>query len=340
MTWEDFADGTRIQKKSDGGVHYIYKGASHDVQQYSQMPDGTEITYYNDQRRYQVFPNGTTLEVNADKSRIQTNPDGVKIETQENGYTLQTNPNGSTLETFPDGELLTVDFPLANSPAGESLEWPEIKRVQRSSTSTHYVAADGTDIQVDPDGGKIVRWAVGHAPTADKHYAETGQEWCLKVDPEGRTDYLIKEATETTQSGTTSTVWTVDGYWREQAEAELAAQEAKDAAAKKRAADKAAAEAAAAKAEADAAAKAKADAAAEAAANDAELQKKLEEDRIRVEREYILNKYKLYPFIKMKNFLKSNGIPKDAVDNCLGKYELKKLAEAHNVELPDDPKAL
>jgi len=85
------------------------------------------------------------------------------------------------------------------------------------------VAADGTDIQVDPDGGKIVRWAAGHAPTADKHYAETGQEWCLKVDPKGSTDYLIKEATETTQSGTTSTVWTVDGYWREQAEAEIAA---------------------------------------------------------------------------------------------------------------------
>lgn len=168
---------------------------------------------------------------------------------------------------------------------------------------------------------------------------------------EGRTDYLIKEAVETTASGTSSTIWSIDSWWQEQQDAAAA-----DAAAKAKAAqDEADAKAKAAAAREAAKAKAEADRKAEEErkrqeeiekqeqerrAKDAALQAKLQADAERVEREYILNKYKLYPFIKMKNFLKKNGIPKGEVDACLGKYELKKLSEKHSVDLPDDPKSL
>merc|ERR1712166_911545 len=58
------------------------------------------------------------------------------------------------------------------------------------------------------------------------------------------------------------------------------------------------------------------------------------------QRKYYTEKYKLYPFIKFKNFLKQNKIPEGDVDNCLSKFELKKLAEKHGVAIPDDPKSL
>ena len=45
MDWEEYAD-TRVQKKKDGSVHYIYQSADHDVKQHSDMADGTQITYY------------------------------------------------------------------------------------------------------------------------------------------------------------------------------------------------------------------------------------------------------------------------------------------------------
>ena len=34
MTWADYADHTRIQKKTNGDIHYIYKSGDHGVQQY------------------------------------------------------------------------------------------------------------------------------------------------------------------------------------------------------------------------------------------------------------------------------------------------------------------
>merc|ERR1712166_804414 len=55
---------------------------------------------------------------------------------------------------------------------------------------------------------------------------------------------------------------------------------------------------------------------------------------------YYTEKYKLYPFVKLKSFLKQNKIPKGDVDTCLSKFELKKLAEKHGVAIPDDPKSL
>jgi hypothetical protein len=397
MEWFDYADNTRVQKKTDGAVHYIYKGASHDVQQYSEMPDGTEITYFNDGRRHQKFKNGTILEVAVDKTRKQTNPDGVSIETHPNGFTLQTNPNGSTLETFPDSELLEIEFPLRESPGGEQIKWPSIKRVQKSSTSTHYVSPDATDIQVDGAGSMIVRWAAGSIREADEHYAETGQQWCMKVDTNGETNYLVKEGVEVdAASGQESTSWGIDTWWQTSAEEKAAAQRAeeerikqeKQAAAdrerklqedKEQAArDKAAAAAAAKEAREQAARdKAAADAAAQerkAAAERERQQKQMEADLERVaqeqrkaaeekerqaaanrarlakeaediakadeaaQRKYYTEKYKLYPFIKFKNFLKKNGIAKAEVDHCLDKYNLKKLAEKHGVEIPDDPK--
>merc|ERR1740117_378880 len=131
MTWADYADHTRIQKKTNGDIHYIYKSRDHGVQQYSEA-NNCEITYYLDGRRKQVFPNGTTLEVAADKTKTQTNPDGVSITTTPNGHAIQKNPNGSSMETHPDSELLVIDFPLDRSPGDEILKWPPIKKVRRA----------------------------------------------------------------------------------------------------------------------------------------------------------------------------------------------------------------
>merc|ERR1712166_1706492 len=58
------------------------------------------------------------------------------------------------------------------------------------------------------------------------------------------------------------------------------------------------------------------------------------------QRKYYTEKYKLYPFVKLKKFLKQNKIPNEDVDNCLSKFELKKLADKHGVVIPDDPKSL
>merc|ERR1712153_150576 len=217
MTWADYADHTRIQKKTNGDIHYIYSNADHGVQQYSEA-NNCEITYYLDGGRKQVFPNGTTLEVAVDKTKTQTNPDGVSITTTPNGHAIQKNPNGSSMETHPDSELLVIDFPLDRSPGDEILKWPPIKRVQTGSHSTHYISADGVDIQVDTDQSKIVRWTAGHCLQADKHYAETGEEWCLRVEANGNTTYLVKEGVDGQ-----STAWTVDVWWKEQEAAREAA---------------------------------------------------------------------------------------------------------------------
>ena len=199
-------------------------------------------------------------------------------------------------------------------------------------------------------------------------------------------------------TGQASTSWIVDPYWKQAAEAKVAAElEAKlqkERAAKekveKAAADQARKERLAKeKAEAKVAAelqkereakeKAEQAAAAKAGRERAEKEKaaaKVAEDRLRAEeeerianqrrqqqeaeekaqkdreaaelaqadeaaqRKYYTEKYKLYPFIKFKKFLKQNNIPKGDVDNCLGKFELKKLAEKHGVAIPDDPKSL
>merc|ERR1712166_651731 len=286
------------------------------------------------------------------------------------------------IETFPDDAMLVLGgFPLGSSPGGEVLKWPRIKRVQRTANSTHYVAADGTDVQVDSDGSKIVRWHTGQCKEADAHYGSI--VWCMKVDPDGETHYLIKQGMQVNAlTGQASTSWIVDPYWKQAAEAKVAAElEAKlqkERAAKekveKAAADQARKERLAKeKAEAKVAAellkereakeKAEQAAAAKAGRERAEKEERLasqrrqqqeDEEKAQKDREaaelaqadeaaqrkYYTEKYKLYPFIKFKNFLKQNQIPKGDVDNCLGKSELKKLAEKHGVAIPDDPKSL
>merc|ERR1719162_2470360 len=57
-----------------------------------------------------------------------------------------------------------------------------------------------------------------------------------------------------------------------------------------------------------------------AAANAARLAKEAADIAMADEaaqRKYYTEKYKLYPFIKFKNFLKKNGIAKAEVDHCL-----------------------
>merc|ERR1712166_1452594 len=51
----------------------------------------------------------------------------------------------------------------------------------------------------------------------------------------------------------------------------------------------------------------------------------------------IANKYKSYPWMKMKNFLKKQGVDKDEVNKVLDKYNLWVLAKAKGIPLPDDP---
>jgi hypothetical protein len=88
--------------------------------------------------------------------------------------------NTERVNDAQDNAMLALGgFPLCASPSGEVLKWPRIKRVQRTANSTHYVAADGTDVQVDSDGSKIVRWHIGQCKEADAHYGST--VWCMKV---------------------------------------------------------------------------------------------------------------------------------------------------------------
>eukprot|EP00656_Telonema_subtile_P041535 TRINITY_DN4672_c0_g1_i1.p1 TRINITY_DN4672_c0_g1~~TRINITY_DN4672_c0_g1_i1.p1 ORF type:complete len:475 (-),score=174.96 TRINITY_DN4672_c0_g1_i1:213-1637(-) len=452
-TWDDYEDKTRIQKNKDGSTIYIYQGTSkdHGIQQFSAMPDGTEVTYYVDGRRKQKFPNGAILEVNLDKSRTQTNPDGTKIQTFPDGKTFQTNPNGTSLEIFPDDALFEGAWLLNISPSDEQGRWPPIKRIQKGANTTHYIGNDGnppTDVQIDKEGMMIVRWASGTFPIAEAHYQEFGQEYCMQVDQTGNTEFLCKLGVESSADGQ-ATSWALDRWWYQEKERkETAAREAAEAAAraereakeaedrqlreaqeaaerKKREAKEAeerrqreaqeeeerrqaAAEAKRIEEEARKRAAMEAKLAAdlervqrekdeaerrdrekkerlarekeaaerreielreanrlrqeaaeraqrEADEREARLaeeraeQKRREDEQARLndskkreeaERAAVLLKYKLYPYIKMKNFLKNNGVPKNDVDACLGKYELKKLADSHSVALPDDPKSL
>ena len=57
-----------------------------------------------------------------------------------------------------------------------------------------------------------------------------------------------------------------------------------------------------------------------------------------MEKESILKRYEKHSYLGMKRHLKKQRIPPDRVDECLGKYELKKLADEHAIELPDDVK--
>ena len=57
-----------------------------------------------------------------------------------------------------------------------------------------------------------------------------------------------------------------------------------------------------------------------------------------MEKESILKRYEKHSYLGMKRYLKKQHIPPDRVDECLGKYELKKLADEHAIELPDDVK--
>ena len=134
---------------------------------------GFTTVVVQDGRRNQNFPNGTSLEVSAQGTKKQTNPDGAISETRSDGSKLWTNPDGSSSETFPvrhltvwcktynnwlqEKALYELNLPLGLSPALEDLCWPRIKRIQKTKQSTHYVAADGTDIQ---ESAVLCTWCI------------------------------------------------------------------------------------------------------------------------------------------------------------------------------------
>eukprot|EP00658_Telonema_sp_P-2_P032871 TRINITY_DN24240_c0_g1_i3.p1 TRINITY_DN24240_c0_g1~~TRINITY_DN24240_c0_g1_i3.p1 ORF type:complete len:452 (-),score=172.59 TRINITY_DN24240_c0_g1_i3:103-1413(-) len=241
-TWEDFDDKTRIQRNSnEGSVIYIYKGdtSAHGCQQYSELKDGTEVTFNTDGSRCQKFPNGAMLEVDAEGQKTQTNPDGTKIQTFGDGRVKQTNPSGIELDIYPDDALYQGDWPMGEIASKDTPNWPAIKRIQKGASTTHYIGADGdppTDIQIDQNGMLIVRWAKGYLPIADEHYEETKQDWCMQVDGEGNCHFLCKLGTEQS-GGKTTSAWTLDKYWKEKAMEEKLQADLERVQAEKRAAD-------------------------------------------------------------------------------------------------------
>ena len=63
-------------------------------------------------------------------------------------------------------------------------------------------------------------------------------------------------------------------------------------------------------------------------------------EREEAEKKIILEKYKLHPYLGMKKHLIFLDVPKEEVDECLGKFELKKLADHYHIEFPENAKKL
>ena len=143
------------------------------------------------------------LEVSADNTRQETSKDGTVKVTSPNGHVVKTHPDGSSKETAPDDALIEITFGQPSGkplvwPSGKPLVWPAIKTIQKppsgSAAATHYEALDGTTIQANPDGSKLVNWKPGHCVEADEHYGAT--EWCMAVSPDGATKYMSKPSAD------------------------------------------------------------------------------------------------------------------------------------------------
>ena len=151
-----------------------------------------------DGSRKVIFVNGNILEVSADNTRHETSKDGTVKVTSPNGHVAHTRADGASKETAPDDALIEIDFPLGSTPSGQPLVWPTIKTIQKppsgSAAATHYEALDGTTIQANPDGSKLVNWKPGHCVEADEHYGAT--EWCMAVSPDGATKYMSKPSAD------------------------------------------------------------------------------------------------------------------------------------------------
>lgn len=165
---------------------------------------------------------------------MQTQPNGVTIETLTNGGQI-TIRGDRTIRALPDDALVEIDFPLGPSYGAkkEILKWPKIKSIQTiPNRATHYNAADGTDVQVNPDQTIIVKWAPGNCAEADGHYGD--QQWSMQVQPNGDTLYLRSLGDDTDSStGEIGHVWEIDPYWKEQSDLREAAERAAAAAAGK-----------------------------------------------------------------------------------------------------------
>ena len=48
------------------------------------------------------------------------------------------------------------------------IKWPKIKRIQTAPAAKHYVAVDGSDIQVNQDGQILARFRAGKVVTAER----------------------------------------------------------------------------------------------------------------------------------------------------------------------------
>jgi len=206
-------DGRKKQTEINGDCTTTY-GEDSDMEKFTEAA-GQKIAIYRDGGQKIFFDNGNTKMIGADGTIHETNKDGVVRITSANNHVVDTRPDGASKETAPDNELIEIDFPLGLTPGGKPLVWPKIKTIQRpptaSSGATHYKAIDGTSIQANSDGSKLVEWVPGHDPEADEHYLrikclEGTQEnsWCMRVNPDGSTNYMLKERANAN--------WTEDSY--------------------------------------------------------------------------------------------------------------------------------
>ena len=132
-----------------------------------------------------TMADGAIREIHADDGLIEVEfPLGVPSSSTATSCLLYDTVNCSLDATLTRGlthslshaaELLAVPLQGA-SPGGEEIKWPKIKTAQKpaegAAKAAHYYAADGTDIQANPDGTLIVTWKQG-ASSQPPH-------WCCR----------------------------------------------------------------------------------------------------------------------------------------------------------------
>ena len=71
------------------------------------------------------------------------------------------------------------------------------------------------------------------------------------------------------------------------------------------------------------------------AERDPALKANIQADLKEVEKQFVLSKFNQYMFMNIKQFMRKAGVPRAEVDSCLDKFELWKLAQKHQLVLPN-----
>jgi len=196
VTLEVYPDGTKKQTELNGECTTYYPDESN-MEKFTDAA-GQKTFFFRDGSRKVIFADGNSLEVGADNTQTTRGKDGTVKVTSPNGHVVHTRADGASLETASKDALIVIDFPLGSTPSGKPLVWPAIKTIQKPPTgtaaATHYEALDGTTIQANPDGSKLVNWKPGYCAEADEHYGAT--EWCMSVNPDGSTKYMSKPSAD------------------------------------------------------------------------------------------------------------------------------------------------